>query len=73
MNDSLHEINKLFFSLSYLCCTCEAELWDWITSFLKAQVRSPLILMADSGSDSVQQGQMRGSCSECDQKKLKFV
>lgn len=26
-------------SLRYLCCSCEADLWDWITSFLRAQVR----------------------------------
>ncbi|XP_073343483.1 arf-GAP with Rho-GAP domain, ANK repeat and PH domain-containing protein 3 [Pagrus major] len=25
----------------YLCCSCEAELWDWITSFLKAQNDDP--------------------------------
>ncbi|XP_029917727.1 arf-GAP with Rho-GAP domain, ANK repeat and PH domain-containing protein 3 [Myripristis murdjan] len=25
----------------YLCCNCEAELWDWITSFLKAQNDDP--------------------------------
>ncbi|XP_036932489.1 arf-GAP with Rho-GAP domain, ANK repeat and PH domain-containing protein 3 isoform X2 [Acanthopagrus latus] len=25
----------------FLCCSCEAELWDWITSFLKAQNDDP--------------------------------
>lgn len=25
--------------LRYLCCSAEADLWDWITSFLRAQVR----------------------------------
>uniref|UniRef100_A0A668RYD8 ArfGAP with RhoGAP domain, ankyrin repeat and PH domain 3 n=1 Tax=Oreochromis aureus TaxID=47969 RepID=A0A668RYD8_OREAU len=25
----------------YLCCSSEAELWDWITSLLRAQVRLP--------------------------------
>lgn len=31
-------------SLRYLCCSCEAELWDWIASFLRAQVRLPFFL-----------------------------
>lgn len=31
-------------SLRYLCCSCEAELWDWIASFLRAQVRLPYFL-----------------------------
>lgn len=26
--------------LSYLCCSSQADLWDWVTSFLKAQVCS---------------------------------
>lgn len=27
--------------LRFLCCTCEADLWDWITCVLRAQVRPP--------------------------------
>ena len=23
----------------FLCCSCEADLWDWISCFLTAQVR----------------------------------
>lgn len=26
------------FLFRFLCCSSEAELWDWVTSFLKAQV-----------------------------------
>ncbi|XP_074530529.1 arf-GAP with Rho-GAP domain, ANK repeat and PH domain-containing protein 3 isoform X2 [Halichoeres trimaculatus] len=37
----------------FLCCSCEAELWDWITSFLKAQNDDPgpPILRRHSSSD----------------------
>uniref|UniRef100_A0A3Q1JBV4 Uncharacterized protein n=1 Tax=Anabas testudineus TaxID=64144 RepID=A0A3Q1JBV4_ANATE len=37
----------------YLCCSCEAELWDWITSFLKAQNDDPgpPVLRRHSSSD----------------------
>ncbi|KAM3866624.1 arf-GAP with Rho-GAP domain, ANK repeat and PH domain-containing protein 3-like [Diretmus argenteus] len=37
----------------YLSCSCEAELWDWITSFLKAQNddRCPAVLRRHSSSD----------------------
>lgn len=27
--------------LRFLCCSSEAELWDWVTSFLRAQVSPP--------------------------------
>uniref|UniRef100_A0A3P8TTX8 ArfGAP with RhoGAP domain, ankyrin repeat and PH domain 3 n=1 Tax=Amphiprion percula TaxID=161767 RepID=A0A3P8TTX8_AMPPE len=37
----------------YLCCSSEAELWDWITSFLKAQNEDPgpPLLRRHSSSD----------------------
>ncbi|XP_071313723.1 arf-GAP with Rho-GAP domain, ANK repeat and PH domain-containing protein 3 isoform X2 [Trachinotus anak] len=37
----------------YLCCSCEADLWDWITSFLKAQNDDPgpPVLRRHSSSD----------------------
>uniref|UniRef100_A0A8C9Y867 ArfGAP with RhoGAP domain, ankyrin repeat and PH domain 3 n=1 Tax=Sander lucioperca TaxID=283035 RepID=A0A8C9Y867_SANLU len=37
----------------FLCCSCEAELWDWITSFLKAQNDDPgpPVLRRHSSSD----------------------
>ncbi|XP_076595115.1 arf-GAP with Rho-GAP domain, ANK repeat and PH domain-containing protein 3 isoform X2 [Chaetodon auriga] len=37
----------------YLCCSCEAELWDWITSFLRAQNDDPgpPVLRRHSSSD----------------------
>ncbi|XP_041845520.1 arf-GAP with Rho-GAP domain, ANK repeat and PH domain-containing protein 3 isoform X2 [Melanotaenia boesemani] len=37
----------------YLCCTCEAELWDWVTGFLKAQNDDPgpPVLRRHSSSD----------------------
>uniref|UniRef100_A0A8P4FZQ3 ArfGAP with RhoGAP domain, ankyrin repeat and PH domain 3 n=1 Tax=Dicentrarchus labrax TaxID=13489 RepID=A0A8P4FZQ3_DICLA len=37
----------------YLSCSCEAELWDWITSFLKAQNDDPgpPVLRRHSSSD----------------------
>ncbi|XP_047441034.1 arf-GAP with Rho-GAP domain, ANK repeat and PH domain-containing protein 3 isoform X2 [Mugil cephalus] len=37
----------------FLCCSCEAELWDWITSFLKAQNDDPCppVLRRHSSSD----------------------
>ncbi|XP_071373244.1 arf-GAP with Rho-GAP domain, ANK repeat and PH domain-containing protein 3-like, partial [Centroberyx affinis] len=37
----------------YLCCNCEADLWDWITSFLKAQNDDPCppVLRRHSSSD----------------------
>ncbi|XP_029020464.1 arf-GAP with Rho-GAP domain, ANK repeat and PH domain-containing protein 3 isoform X2 [Betta splendens] len=37
----------------YLCCSCETELWDWITSFLKAQNDDPgpPVLRRHSSSD----------------------
>ncbi|XP_042348839.1 arf-GAP with Rho-GAP domain, ANK repeat and PH domain-containing protein 3-like [Plectropomus leopardus] len=37
----------------YLCCSSEAELWDWITSFLKAQNDDPgpPVLRRHSSSD----------------------
>ncbi|KAI4790458.1 hypothetical protein KUCAC02_034617 [Chaenocephalus aceratus] len=37
----------------FLCCTCEAELWDWISSFLKAQSEdsAPPVLRRHSSSD----------------------
>ncbi|KAM4621444.1 arf-GAP with Rho-GAP domain, ANK repeat and PH domain-containing protein 3 [Polymixia lowei] len=37
----------------YLSCTCEAELWDWVTSFLKAQNDDPCppVLRRHSSSD----------------------
>uniref|UniRef100_A0AAQ6A4K3 ArfGAP with RhoGAP domain, ankyrin repeat and PH domain 3 n=1 Tax=Amphiprion ocellaris TaxID=80972 RepID=A0AAQ6A4K3_AMPOC len=39
--------------LRYLCCSSEAELWDWITSFLKAQNEDPgpPLLRRHSSSD----------------------
>ncbi|GLD68810.1 arf-GAP with Rho-GAP domain, ANK repeat and PH domain-containing protein 3-like protein [Lates japonicus] len=37
----------------FLCCSCEADLWDWITSFLKAQNDDPgpPVLRRHSSSD----------------------
>ncbi|XP_072251210.1 arf-GAP with Rho-GAP domain, ANK repeat and PH domain-containing protein 3 isoform X2 [Leuresthes tenuis] len=37
----------------FLCCSCEAELWDWVTSFLKAQNDDPgpPVLRRHSSSD----------------------
>uniref|UniRef100_A0A672GE83 ArfGAP with RhoGAP domain, ankyrin repeat and PH domain 3 n=1 Tax=Salarias fasciatus TaxID=181472 RepID=A0A672GE83_SALFA len=37
----------------FLCCSCESELWDWITSFLKAQNDDPAppLLRRHSSSD----------------------
>ncbi|XP_038555312.1 arf-GAP with Rho-GAP domain, ANK repeat and PH domain-containing protein 3 [Micropterus salmoides] len=37
----------------FLCCSCEAELWDWITGFLKAQNDDPgpPVLRRHSSSD----------------------
>ncbi|KAK5864290.1 hypothetical protein PBY51_015543 [Eleginops maclovinus] len=37
----------------FLCCSCEAELWDWISSFLKAQNDDspPPVLRRHSSSD----------------------
>ncbi|XP_040903934.1 arf-GAP with Rho-GAP domain, ANK repeat and PH domain-containing protein 3 [Toxotes jaculatrix] len=37
----------------YLCCSCEADLWSWITSFLKAQNDDPgpPVLRRHSSSD----------------------
>ncbi|CAL8262483.1 unnamed protein product [Lota lota] len=37
----------------YLCCSSEADLWDWVTSFLKAQNndRCPPVLRRHSSSD----------------------
>ncbi|CAL8328923.1 unnamed protein product [Gadus morhua 'NCC'] len=37
----------------YLCCCSEADLWDWVTSFLKAQNedRCPPVLRRHSSSD----------------------
>ncbi|XP_047210247.1 arf-GAP with Rho-GAP domain, ANK repeat and PH domain-containing protein 3 isoform X2 [Girardinichthys multiradiatus] len=37
----------------FLCCSCEAELWDWVTSFLKAQNNDPgpPVLRRHSSSD----------------------
>ncbi|XP_074505610.1 arf-GAP with Rho-GAP domain, ANK repeat and PH domain-containing protein 3 isoform X2 [Sebastes fasciatus] len=37
----------------FLCCRCEAELWDWISSFLKAQNDDPgpPVLRRHSSSD----------------------
>ncbi|XP_030001767.1 arf-GAP with Rho-GAP domain, ANK repeat and PH domain-containing protein 3 [Sphaeramia orbicularis] len=37
----------------FLCCNCEAELWDWISSFLKAQNDDPgpPVLRRHSSSD----------------------
>ncbi|XP_075994458.1 arf-GAP with Rho-GAP domain, ANK repeat and PH domain-containing protein 3 [Genypterus blacodes] len=37
----------------YLCCTCESDLWDWITSFLKAQNDDPAppVLRRHSSAD----------------------
>ncbi|XP_068596302.1 arf-GAP with Rho-GAP domain, ANK repeat and PH domain-containing protein 3 [Brachionichthys hirsutus] len=37
----------------YLCCSCEADLWDWITSFLRAQNDDPAppVLRRHSSSD----------------------
>ncbi|XP_034055349.1 arf-GAP with Rho-GAP domain, ANK repeat and PH domain-containing protein 3, partial [Gymnodraco acuticeps] len=37
----------------FLCCTCEAELWDWISSFLKAQSEdsAPPVVRRHSSSD----------------------
>uniref|UniRef100_A0A3Q3B7F6 ArfGAP with RhoGAP domain, ankyrin repeat and PH domain 3 n=1 Tax=Kryptolebias marmoratus TaxID=37003 RepID=A0A3Q3B7F6_KRYMA len=31
-------------SFRFLCCSSEAEMWDWVTSFLKAQVSSAVLL-----------------------------
>uniref|UniRef100_UPI003AABC3CA arf-GAP with Rho-GAP domain, ANK repeat and PH domain-containing protein 3 n=1 Tax=Centroberyx gerrardi TaxID=166262 RepID=UPI003AABC3CA len=41
----------------YLCCNCEADLWDWITSFLKAQNDDPCppVLRRHSSSDICKQ------------------
>ncbi|XP_035983449.1 arf-GAP with Rho-GAP domain, ANK repeat and PH domain-containing protein 3 isoform X2 [Fundulus heteroclitus] len=37
----------------FLCCSCEAELWDWVTSFLRAQNDDPgpPVLRRHSSSD----------------------
>ncbi|MEQ2226271.1 hypothetical protein ILYODFUR_025779, partial [Ilyodon furcidens] len=37
----------------FLCCSCEAELWDWVTSFLRAQNNDPgpPVLRRHSSSD----------------------
>lgn len=29
----------MWWCLRFLCCACEADLWDWVTCFLTAQVR----------------------------------
>uniref|UniRef100_A0A4W6BQK5 ArfGAP with RhoGAP domain, ankyrin repeat and PH domain 3 n=1 Tax=Lates calcarifer TaxID=8187 RepID=A0A4W6BQK5_LATCA len=44
---------KLKAPTRFLCCSCEADLWDWITSFLKAQNDDPgpPVLRRHSSSD----------------------
>uniref|UniRef100_A0A3Q3GBJ1 ArfGAP with RhoGAP domain, ankyrin repeat and PH domain 3 n=1 Tax=Labrus bergylta TaxID=56723 RepID=A0A3Q3GBJ1_9LABR len=44
---------KLKAPTRFLCCTSEADLWDWITSFLKAQNEDPgpPVLRRHSSSD----------------------
>ncbi|XP_068181575.1 arf-GAP with Rho-GAP domain, ANK repeat and PH domain-containing protein 3 [Antennarius striatus] len=41
----------------FLCCSCEAELWDWIASFLRAQNDDPgpPVLRRHSSSDIAKQ------------------
>lgn len=36
-----------FVSLRFLCCSSEAEMWDWVTSFLKAQVSLRVLLRTE--------------------------
>uniref|UniRef100_A0A3Q3IE47 ArfGAP with RhoGAP domain, ankyrin repeat and PH domain 3 n=1 Tax=Monopterus albus TaxID=43700 RepID=A0A3Q3IE47_MONAL len=45
---------KLKAPTRYLCCSCENDLWDWITSFLKAQVSFTLTLRHSSSDISKQ-------------------
>uniref|UniRef100_A0A672GE42 ArfGAP with RhoGAP domain, ankyrin repeat and PH domain 3 n=1 Tax=Salarias fasciatus TaxID=181472 RepID=A0A672GE42_SALFA len=45
--------SSVCFPCRFLCCSCESELWDWITSFLKAQNDDPAppLLRRHSSSD----------------------
>lgn len=36
---SVNYLSSCLWHLRFLCCTCEVDLWDWITCFLRAQVR----------------------------------
>uniref|UniRef100_A0A3B4XYI9 ArfGAP with RhoGAP domain, ankyrin repeat and PH domain 3 n=1 Tax=Seriola lalandi dorsalis TaxID=1841481 RepID=A0A3B4XYI9_SERLL len=46
-------VTQILHVIMYLSCSCEADLWDWITSFLKAQNDDPgpPVLRRHSSSD----------------------